>query len=252
MGKLHEVLAVVGDLEGVASKVLDEAEVTFRKKADHFLGSTRTLKMFDADRANEEADGFESKELVTTVQAKLDYVADHLVRYIDAVAQKEVTNQVAKAHVVVNGMTLLKDVPATLLLSLENKLARWRKMYEAIPTLQPGIKWVEDPAASMPGVFRAAVDDHNLKVEKILKPVVLYPHTPEHAAQVEKVTESKAVGEYTQERWSGMWTPARKSLVLGRLDALIKAVKQARARANETIVTEFNVGETIFGFVHSE
>jgi hypothetical protein len=252
MGKLHEVLAVVGDLEGVATKILEEAEVTFSKKADHFVGSTRTLKMFDADRANEEADGFEQKELVTTVQSKLDYVAEHLVRYIDAVAQKEATNQAARADVVVNGMTILKEVPATLLLSLENKLARWRKMYAAIPTLQPGVKWADDPTAGMPGVFKSANDVVDLKVEQLVKPVVLYEATKEHPAQVKEVTEKKAVGQFRKEMWSGMWTPARKSLVLGRLDALIKAVKQSRARANETEVVKFDVGETLIGFLHAD
>ena len=38
MSKLHEVLAVEGELEGAYKKITEEAKVTFDKKAAHFMG----------------------------------------------------------------------------------------------------------------------------------------------------------------------------------------------------------------------
>ena len=39
-GKLHELLAVEGDLGGASKKLMVEAANTFSKKTDHFMGST--------------------------------------------------------------------------------------------------------------------------------------------------------------------------------------------------------------------
>ena len=37
MAKLHEVLAVEGELEGVNKSTIDEGKHTFKNKADHFI-----------------------------------------------------------------------------------------------------------------------------------------------------------------------------------------------------------------------
>lgn len=249
--KLHEVLAVDKDLEKVATEVVGEAVVTFTKKVDHFTGHVRTLRMFDEGRKQEEAAQGEVKELTTTVPEKLAYVAGHVIRYYDALAQKENTNQVAKADVILDdGTALLKDIPATLLLALENKLAKLRDMYGSIPTLQPGIEWEVDPNASMSGVYKAAKDEPTSRTEKDFAFKVLYEATDKHPAQIEKWNVDKVVGEYSRSRYSGMLTPKQKSDLLRRLDGLINAVKQARARANTQEVQDLKIGQTIFDYLH--
>ncbi len=251
MPHLHEVLAVEKDLEQVASKVVSEAVVTFTKKTDHFTGHVRTLEMFAEDRKREEEGQREVKELTTTVPEKLSYVTEHLIRYYDALSQKESTNQEAKANVELpDGTELLKDVPATLLLGLENKLGRLREMYDSIPTLQPGVEWEADLQAKYKGVYKAKTPEVGLRTEKDFNYRVLYEATKEHPAQIEKWTMDKAVGQYKRDRTSGMLTPAQKSDLLGRLDTLIAAVKQARMRANMTEVKKLDVGQVIFDFLH--
>ena len=141
MPKLHELLAVEGDLEGTYKKIVDEAKVTFDKKGAHFFGVHRRLEMFDEDLPKAPD---EHQEMVTTVHDKLEYVNEHVVRYFDAVLQKERTNQDAKADIVVDGVSLAKDLPATFLLGLENKLKNVRSLFQAIPTLPPGRKWEKD------------------------------------------------------------------------------------------------------------
>lgn len=80
----------------------------------------------------------EHKEMVTTVHDKLDYMLNqHIVPYLDAVLQKERANQDAKADIVVDGIVLAKDVPATFLLGLEEKLKRVHEVLDKIPTLAP-------------------------------------------------------------------------------------------------------------------
>jgi len=251
MGKLHEVLAVISDTDVVAADVTAEAIQTF-KKPERLTGMSKTLKMVDSSREHEEAAGAEERVVVTTVQRKLDYVAGHLIRNIDAILQKETTNTEAKADVILeDGTILLERVPATGLLALENKIPKWRAMYENIPTLQPGIDWLEDED-QVTGVYVATPDEVRNKTEKVTEPVVLYKHTPEHPAQVKEVSKDIVVGHFTTRRWSGMITPARKSELLGRLDELLRAVKKARMRANEQEVIDVQVGKTIFDFVHKE
>lgn len=168
-------------------------------------------------------------------------------------AQKEATNQSAQADIVLpNGTVLIKNVPATLLLGFETKLTKLREMYDAIPTLQPGVEWVEDPQASMQGVYKATKDEMGLKTEKDFNFRILVKPTPEHPAQVEKWTADKPVGEYKRVRISGMLTPKQKSDLLGRLDTLIGSIKKARMRANTQEVKDFSIGKVIFDYLHQK
>jgi hypothetical protein len=253
MSALHEVLAVDKDLENVCTKVVSEAVVDFKKKEALFSGHIRTLRMFDDSRKSEEAGQVDVKELTTTVPEKLEYVAGHLIRYYDALAQKEATNQLAKADVLLpDGTVLIAAAPATLLLGLENKLSKLRDMYDNIPTLQPGVEWKEDSQAGMRGVYRAVKDELGLKTEKDFNYRVLVQPTKEHPAQIEKWNIDKPVGEYSKVRTSGMLSPKEKSDLLGRLDILISSIKKARMRANTQEVQTLDVGKRIFKFLHED
>src|SRR5574340_822898 len=98
--KLHELLAVEGDLEGTAKKIVEETAHTFKEKASHFMGSHKLYKPID-DKDPGVPD--EHLEMVTTVHDKLDYMNDHLIRYADALLQKEATKQQACATLEVDG-----------------------------------------------------------------------------------------------------------------------------------------------------
>lgn len=249
MGKLHEILAVDKDLEDTAKKVVGEAGITFTKRVDHFQGAVKRLKMFDEGRQAEEDAASEDKEVVTTVGEKLNYVADHLIKHFNVVAQKERTNQIAKADVVVKGRTIMTNVPATLLLTLENKLVWLRKMYEVMPTLQPGVRWEPAPEVRE-GVFVAVPDDIRAKTEKTVQHKVLVQPTDKHPAQVEKWTEDRQIGKFISTRYSGMVSPADKSKYLERIDELTQAVKQARMRANMAEVEAYEVGDILMDYIN--
>lgn len=251
MQKLHAVLAVEKSLEAEAVKILIEAQTTFTKKSELFLGHHRSLKMFKDDRKDEEASGEQHKEVTTTVPAKLEYISKSLIRHIDALSQKECTNQEARSDVVINGETLIKGVPATLLLAVERWLKEWRKVYDAIPTLSPGIKWELDEATGE-FIWKNANPDVSAKTQNVIEPFELSPVTKEHPAQVEKLSRDKQVGRYTTNSWSGMITPARKSELLGRIDTIIRAVIKARTKANNTEVKKLDVGAILIDFINKK
>ena len=118
MAKLHELLAVESDLENVSKNTVAEALNTFTKKPHMFFGYEKRLENFNENLPEAPR---ERQELTTTVKDKIDYVNQHIARYFDAVLQKECTNQIAKADIIINGNIIAKDIPATFLLGLETK-----------------------------------------------------------------------------------------------------------------------------------
>ncbi len=248
MGKLHEILAVEGDLEGQFKRILAEALSVF-KKGEHFQGFTRTLSMFDEERKHEEEASFEHKDLTTTVRDKLNYVSDTITNYLDVVAQKERTNQEATGSVVIDNKVLLSDIPATMLLGLESKLRTIREVYEAIPTLPPGIKWVKDEVSGE-DVWTTQEPETAMKTEKILKPFVLYEATDKHPAQVKELQDTENVGIYRRTLRSGMLSPREKHELLARIDKLIRSVKVARQQANTQEVVKIEVGKAIMNYIN--
>lgn len=248
MAKLHELLAVEADLDGEKTRVMQEALVTFTKKPELFTGHDKQLRMFDDSRSNENA--VEARKVDTTVQDKLDYVATSIKRYWDACLQKEATNQLAKADLVVDGNTVAKDVPATFLLKLESELKKFRELVEQIPTHASGYEWKEAMELGA-GIFKA-MKDASFKTEKIPQHKVLYEATDKHPAQIEKWTEDVKVGKYTHQMFSGMISPSEKSLMIGRVDKLLRSVKQARQRANVQEVEKKEIGESVFNFLFTK
>lgn len=255
--KLHELLAVEGDLKGVFDSILDETANTFEKKADLFMGHVRSHEWLVEGEHEEFPD--EHKHMAETVMGKLKYQAKSIVRYFDALLQKESTNQLAKADVVIDGETIMTDVPATFLLGMESRLKTVREVYLKIPTLPPKHKWEKDLDKGE-NVYSMVHPEEKFRTEKEFKVQVLYPHYfPKEGekgeslpAQIDKVSETKNVGLYTKHVWSGMITPAEKSEMLDRIDKLMRAVKKARQRANSTEVEKVTMAKKMFDYIHGQ
>lgn len=244
MGRLHEVLAVEGSLKSTSDKVLHEAANTFINKKGHFLGQYREYSALLEGGIKYEP---EVKIMETTVKDKLDYVSEHFARAIDCIFQKEVTNTKAVADIIIGGTVMAKAVPATFLLTLEGKLKELRCVYDAIPTLDPGKEWIKDKTND--NVY-ISTESPQIKTQKCTEALVLYPATDKHPAQVDKITVDKAIGQWKQINSSGALTTSDKSYLLGRTDTLIRAVKQARMRANEQEVdSNLRIADNILEFL---
>jgi len=252
--KLHELLAVEADLEGRARNIMNETRKVFKDKPALFIGSVRNYKPFVDDGIDYPS---EFQNLTSTVDEKLAYTSKSIEKYYDALLQKEATNQIAKADLIVDGKVIAPDLPATFLLGLESRLKKVREVYAQIPTLSVGTEWVEDKAKGE-GIWSVAHPEESMKTQRTTKSKVLYeakfPKEGEGGqsipAVIDKWEEVENVGKYTRHIWSGMITPARKSELLDRIDKLLRAVKKARQRANGTEVVKVNVGKSIMDFIN--
>lgn len=251
MGKLHELLAVEGELEKTYVQILKETINTFLKKANLFIGFHKRLEVFNEKDAEKLMVPDEQQRLEETVHGKLSYMAEHSIRYFDAVLQKECTNQLAKADLFIDDLIIAKDLPATFLLGLEKRLKSLRNVYLSIPTLQPGKKWIQDIDAG-DHIYKDAQPNIRYKTAKTFQHKVLYAATEHHPAQVEHWEETENVGKYILTTWCGMISPAEKSMILGRIDKLIQATKKARQRANTTKVEKRTIVKEIFDYINAD
>jgi hypothetical protein len=247
MGKLHTLLAVEADKEGLSRRIQSETTTVFKNKHNHFQATHKWTEMMDE---NAVGDPEQHLEMVETVASKLDYLAQQVSGYLDVVLQKEATNQVAKADLVVNGTIIGTDIPATYLLGLETKLKNLRKVYDSIPTLAPGIKWEEDFQHSA-NVYKASHTQVRNKTRRVTRHQILVQPTEHHPAQIDKWDDIETVGHIKEDVWSGMVSPARKSELLSNIDNLIQAVKKARQRANTASIVNVRIGKEIFDFIHA-
>lgn len=246
--KLHEILAVESDLEGRAKTILNETKKVFKDKPALFMGTLRTYRPFVDDGIDYPE---EQQDLTSTVNQKLKFISKFVTKYYDALLQKESTNQVAKADLVVDGFVIGKDLPATFLLGMESRLRSLRDVYANIPTLSIGTEWKNDSGKGE-DVWVVSHPEETLKTVRTTKSKVLYEATEHHPAQIDKWEESENVGKYTKYVWSGMLTPARKSVLLDRIDNLIQEVKKARQRANTADVLSVRIGNNIMDYINQE
>ena len=249
-GKLHQLLAVDGDLKGTYEKIINEAKETFGKRSSHFEGHEKTYQPMNADDLDLPANDI--KHIVENVPSKLKYIQVPVVKHLDAVYQKESANTLAKANLVVedeNGteITLAENVPSTVLLNLETKLKEIRGVYESTPTYDPAKRWKK-----LDGEDNLYISDEvkTVRTRKNEKALVLVAPTKEHPGQATKITVDENVGNWTTVHKSGALSPADKSKLLGRIDLLIRATKRARQKANDQEVQSLHIGNKIFGFIH--
>lgn len=192
--------------------------------------------MYDQDPTREvEIKSLEAKDSTTiklegTVPDSLNYLAMILGGYWDVMFQKEATNQLAKADIVVDGVVVLKDMPVTFLLCMENRLKDLRPVFENIPTLAPGVAWTLDPSYGK-HVYRAPITIDVKTREEVTYPHIFEP-TDKQPGQYVTAKAQTNIGKYSTNEWSGLISSAEKARLLENFDKIIGAVKQARQRAN--------------------
>ncbi len=249
MTKLHEVLAVDKDKEHQTKAIIAETMNTFKKAKEYFMGSIKTLQMFN-DEDQMAADALvEERPITTSVPERLSYTTDFIIDLIDVQMQKESTNQHATGDIVMeDGTVVATNIPATMLLGLERTLAQYRQIFTAIPTLASDTEWVPDTDKG-DNIFKSKQPIKTLRTQRSFDIITLAEPTKEHKAQVEKVVIEKPVGTWTTTVWSGMITSNRKAQMLKRFDELTQAVKKSRMRANEQEVSKEKIGKALFSYI---
>jgi hypothetical protein len=247
MAQLHELLAAEKTATAQRDNLAKETENKFAKGEQYYSGFTKTLKMLgdDPSNASVEAAARQDKTLPTTVVSTIDYFFKFWGRAEDVLFQKNVTNTKAVADIEYKGNVIAKDVPVDELMGLETRLSDLRKMFTQMPTLDASKDWEPDTSAAQPGTWRAVNDSVTTKTEKVMTPVVLYPHSEKHPAQIEKVTKDVVVGTFTTKTISGATTAIQKANALAAIDELLIEVKKARTRANSVPVVNVQIGKTL-------
>ncbi len=168
-----------------------------------------------------------------------------LTELMDVTASKDYANCHARADVVVEGQTLVKDAPVPFLLFLEKHLTDLHTFVDKLPNLDSADDWVSDPNS---GLYKTApIATHRTK--KVQKPIVLYDATDKHPAQTQLITEDVLVGYWDTVKQSGALPLPRKRELLERLESLSQAVKFAREQANDAEATEQKIGGAIFAYL---
>lgn len=244
--QLHALLAVENDRRKLAEQILNETIVTFSKKQDHFDGVMKVYEPFEEGSSDKIPP--EIKNVVTTVAEKLAYTSESVAAAIDAQISKEETNMGGEvvADLEVDG-TKLGKFGATSLLAMETHLVKIRSALQEIPTLDPTKTWKQVKDADK-SIYKTE-EEVKYRTNKKEIPLVLAPATEKFPAQVKTVVEDTQVGTWTTTYTSGRVTPLQKSQILGRCDAMISAVKQARATANQAQVKQIKVGDSIFAYL---
>jgi hypothetical protein len=247
MAKQHELLAVQSNLETQANNTRNDLMNTFDKKKHLFA---EKLVTFTPNTENAQAVTEEQSNIQTTVAKEITWISDILTKAIDASHQIDVANKEAKADIITeDGATIAKNVPATSLLQLEKTIKEVRDLALTIPTLDPAKGFAADDNKGK-GVFQARTV-RKTRTKKENKVVVLYPATDKHPAQVQVMPEDSMIGVIQEQEWSSMITPSTKSSVIDNCDVLMRAIRKARARANEyeIDVASNKIGKALLDFV---
>lgn len=245
MGAIHELLAALNEAENADKAIMQETmQVNGRKEV--WEGYDKILVMHDDARKIEEDGAAESQKMTTTVVDRLLYQKAFQVRNIDCWAQREKANTKAVATVKLPDGTELKDVSVTLLMFLEKYLQQYRALLSAIPTHDTKVDWQKDSNSDLKGAWKTDAPIKSNRTERVKKALLLSEATKEHKAQVQMIEEESIVGHYEKTLRSGRWSPAQKHMVIERVDNLIAEVKKAKARANQTVVEDYRIGEVLF------
>ncbi len=238
--KLHEAIALRKGEVGRNKARLTEVLKGFKKPAI-FAGFVKTYDNLVED--GEILPG-ESKRVQRNVEDDLKTVKESLGTLWGTVASVERGNCDARGDIVVNGETILSDVPVTTLLFLETQLTDLRTTAEAIPTLSPDFEWVRD---ENDGLFKTpVVQTHRNK--KATKAIVKYDATEHHPAQTDLITVDELAGYWNTVQHSGAMQSVRKAVIVGRIEQMLDAVKAARARANASEAPKFDTS-AILNFI---
>ena len=240
--KLHQLLAILTSAKNRADEIKTEIYHLVQKPA-LFSGISRTYSPTDSE-------GYVYPSESTPVQKSLpDLINQFFTGYQELwelAATQDWANTEAKADVVVDGVTILRDVPVTHLLYLEKQvLVDARTFLSKIPVLDGDKSWTYD---SNRGAFVTS-PRQTTKTKKVSKPIVLYDATKEHPAQVKEVTEDIVEGTWTTIDLSGALPAETVKILQAKVAKLLKAVVIAREEANGLVVTPKSTFAPIFDYL---
>jgi hypothetical protein len=212
------------------------------QKPAPLAGVSRTYRLKDEEGETLPA---ESTRVQYSVDQAIQDIRGTLARLFDVTATKEYGNTQAKGNVVVGGLILLADVPATYLLFLEKQLVDLHTFVAKLPVLDPSESWRRDENTG----HHATESVQTKRTKKIPRNHVLSEATDRHPAQVQVYHEDMVVGYWTTVKFSGAIPATRQAELLHGVEELQRAVKFARGEANAREVEDVKAGEKVLAYI---
>jgi hypothetical protein len=241
MAKLNQIIAVEKGVKSKSFAELTEAHHTVQKPS-LLSGLSRVYQPKD-----EEGEQLppESTRVQIRAEEVLKEMAATVTRLLDVTATKDYANCAARADVLVDGRTLLADVPVTYLLFLEKQLTDLNTFMKKLPVLDAAESWTFDNSADC---WRTE-PVRTIRTKKVPRNHVKAEATEHHPAQVEVYYEDVAVGTWSTTKFSGALPAKRVHDLAERVEKLQAAVKFAREEANAAEVSDKKVGDALFGYL---
>lgn len=239
--KLNQILAVVAGKKAKATSTLTEAYHAF-KKPELFAGMARA---YTPRNEEDEAKPPEKKLPQESAKTLCANVKAAVADMFDYVACQDWANTTAKADIVVDGKTLLADVPVTYLLFLEKQLKDLATFAGSLPLRDGAEDWTFQNET---GLFVTALSRRNVTA-KVQEPIVLYDATEKHPAQTQLITRDVVVGHWDERRSSTAVTKTEQDAMLSRIQKLLEAVLTAREAANNSDADKRAVGGPLMEYV---
>jgi len=240
--KLNQVIAIEKGVKGRHASEIGEVYKLAQKPA-LFNGQTRTYLKLKEDGE----DLPQERQIVQVASSDiLRRVQRSSTELVDLEYVKDKTNCIAKATVVVEGVTVVADAPVSYLLFLEKQLTDLKTFIASIPALDNAEEWEKDPHS---GLYKSK-ETKTHRTKKVQRPIVKYDATEHHPAQTEMITDDVLVGHWATVKQSGAMPVTERNAMVERVEKLLNAVKEAREEANmhEAVATA-HVGQKIFGYV---
>ena len=242
--KLNQVLAVEKGLKQRVYSTINELDKVGQNPA-LFNGHSKTYETLNDSGTRQPP---QNQKVAFKADDILDTVRKNLVELFDVTATKDWGNQFAKADLVVDGNTILSQVPATYLLFLNKQLTDLRTQIGRIAELEASANWDFDKAI---GLFKTEPTKTHTTA-KVQEALVLAQATDKHPAQTQLITVDKVVGEWTTIKFSGALPAPQKKTLLDRIQRLIDGVKVALEDANMTKVEDVKAGDAVLGYIFAQ
>lgn len=239
---MHQIIAVEKDVRQTAQRRITDAYHE-AQQSQRLIGFSRT---YTPRQDGDQVLPPETKLVEVSVQSVLARSRAEFERLWDVVATKDFGNTTARADIILDdGGVIARDIPATYLLWLEKELNDLHTLISKLPVLDPSEQW--DWSAEK-NVFQTPAVE-TLRTKKEPRAFTLAPATDKHPAQVEMYHEDVPVGTWSTVKFSGALPATELKDLVDRVNELRNAVKQARARANETEVEQVEVAAPLLAFV---
>jgi inhibitor of KinA sporulation pathway (predicted exonuclease) len=242
MAKLHQILAVERDIAKTSQREITNVHHNLQK-SNLLEGLTRSYRPKDED--GDRLPG-ETKLVQQRVNEAIDLITAEFEKVMNLEATKDYANCIARADVTLDdGTVLIPDAPATYLLWLEKKVQDICTFAQELPVLDPAENWTFDSNKNC-YVTDPIETQRQKKVNRVL---VKAEATDKHPAQTEVYQEDVLVGYWELVKFSGAIPASEKNKIVDRAHTVMRAVKDARSRANECETTKQDVAGEMLNYI---